>query len=188
MTKSAVSELERASAVREPRPFLYLEPALALSTCEAIDPVGLEILDAKVTPSVPALVASLVDYTISRQYRLELERGIPQPIQLSVLNRRRRSARAWIIAILGGNVDQPTLYTLATQWMPMLAGSGPDLAQVARPGRELTEFVRGALTACIFDEPAENLLPHARALHVLESTLAVHLAAVLEIARTAGTK
>src|SRR5262245_57734578 len=136
MTKTVVTELDRASAVREPRPFLYLEPA-ALVPSEAIDRVGLEILDACVTPSVPALLASLVNYTIERQYRRELERGNPQPIQLSVLNRRRRSARAWITAILGGNVDQPTLYTLATQWLPMLAGSGPDLAHVARPAREL---------------------------------------------------
>ncbi|HZN37618.1 MAG TPA: hypothetical protein VFD82_02380 [Planctomycetota bacterium] len=181
MTKSVVTELDRASAVREPRPFLYLEPA-PLVPGEAVDPVGCEILDARVMPSVPALVASLVDYTIERQYRRELERGNPQPIQLSVLNRRRRSARAWILAILGGNVDQPTLHALATQWIPMLAGSGPDLEHVARPGRELTEFVRGAITACIFDEPAENLLPHARALHALESTLALHLAAIQHVA------
>lgn len=181
MTKSAVSELDRASAVREPRAFLYLEPSQIPLLSEPIDPVGCEILDAKVTPSVPALVASLVDYTIARQYRLELERGNPQPIQLSVLNRRRRSARSWILAILAGNVEQPTLHAVATQWIPMLAGSGPDLAQVARPARELTEFVRGAITACIFDEPAENLLPHARALHVLESTLAVHLAAIKHV-------
>ena len=55
MTKSATSELDRASAVREPRPFLYLEPAQIPLLSEAIDPVGCEILDAKVTPSVPAL-------------------------------------------------------------------------------------------------------------------------------------
>ena len=185
MTKSVVTELDRASAVREPRAFLYLEPAQDLLPIAEIDAVGCEILDAQVTPSVPALVASLVNYTIERQYRRELERGHPQPIQLSVLNRRRRSARAWITAILGGNVGQQTLHALATQWIPMLAGSGPNLKYMARPGRELLEFVRGAITACIFFEPAENLLPHARALHALESTLAVHLAAIQYVAHTA---
>jgi len=39
--------------------------------------------------------------------------------------------------------------------------------------------VRGALTACVFDEAADNLLPHAKAEHVIEATLQAHLAALL---------
>lgn len=47
----------------------------------------------------------------------------------------------------------------------------------------LVEFVRGAVTACIFDQPAANLLSHAKALHALESTLSAHLAAVWHAGR-----
>jgi len=59
-----------------------------------------------------------------------------------------------------------------------LCGTGPDLELAAEPAAALIELVRGAVTACIFDEVAESLLPHARALDVLERSLAAHLAAV----------
>jgi hypothetical protein len=97
-----------------------------------------------------------------------------------VLNRRRRAARSWILAILAGKVDGAVRHAVSTSWLPTLCGTGPDRGKAVRPSRVLIEFVRGAITACIFSEVRENLLPQAKALHVLETTLSVHLAAVLE--------
>ena len=51
----------------------------------------------------------------------------------------------------------------------------PDIARAAETGSRLIEFLRGAVTALIFDGPADNLVPQARALHALEATLAVYL-------------
>ena len=178
MTKSGTSAKETVSAVRVGRPVLYLKPARLPLRDVAIDPIGVERLDAALTPAIPALVRSLVDFTIELQNRRAIERGNPQPIQLSVLNRRRRAARAWLVAIAEGRADAATRHAVATQWIPLLTGSAHDVAKAARSGAPLIEFVRGAITACIFDEPASNLLPHARALHVLETTLAAHLAAL----------
>lgn len=183
MTKSAVSNQDAASVQREVRPFLLLEPSrLPLPPIE-LDPIGKERLERIVATEIPHLVRSIVDYTIALQNRRALEQGNPQPIQLSVLNRRRRAARAWLVAIGAGKSDGATRHAVSTQWLPMLTGTGPDLAAAARPGRRLFEFVRGAITACIFDAPAENLLHHAKALHVLETTLSAHLAGLLEHAR-----
>lgn len=186
MTKSAVSVKDTTSAVlREVRPFLYLEPARLPLANVPVDTIGLARLDASVSPSIPQLVRSLVDFTIALQNRRALESGNVQPIQLSVLNRRRRAARSWLLAIVGGKSDAATRHAVATQWVPVLTGTGPELARAAASGRALIEFVRGAITACVFDEPSENLLDHAKALHVLESTLAAHLAGVLEVSRAA---
>ncbi len=189
MTKPVVSDAYDApAAVREPRPFLYLEPArLPLRADRALATDG-RYLEAAAGHSVPALVRSLVDYTIALQNRRALERGNPQPIQLSVLNRRRRAARSWILAVLAGKVDAAPQHAVATQWLPMLTGTGPDLTKATRPGRTLIEFLRGSITACIFDDPAENLLPHARALHVLETVLSVHLAAIAQVAPPVAVK
>lgn len=165
---------------REVRPFLLLEPAQLLQTTVAHDPIGLAHLDAAVGDQIPQLVASLVDFTIAVQNGRALERGNPQPIPLSVLNRRRRAARTWLVAIAAGKADAATAHTFATQWLPLLTGTGHDLAAAVAPGRNLVEFVRGSCTACLFAAPAENLLPHAKALHVLETTLAAHLGALLQ--------
>jgi hypothetical protein len=184
MTTSAVSNRDRSQPVRrEPRPFLFLEPARLPLREASVDPTGQQRLEAAVLPQIPQLVRSLVDFTIARQNRRAQQRGRPQPIPMSVLNRRRRAARTWLLAIAAGQCDGATRHAVATQWLPMLCGTGPDLAEVARPGRVLVEFLRGALTACLFDAPTENLLPAARALHVLETTLATHLAALLQIQR-----
>lgn len=185
MTKSAVLGKD-AAVLREVRPFLHLEPARLPLKEMKHDPIGLLRLEASVSPSIPHLVRSVVDFTIALQNRRALERGDVQPIQLSVLNRRRRAARSWILAILGGKCDGATRHAVATQWIPVLTGTGPELARAAKSGRALVEFVRGALTACLFDEPEENLLEHAKALHVLESTLAVHLAGLQQVASAAG--
>ncbi|MCC7396311.1 MAG: hypothetical protein IT455_04525 [Planctomycetes bacterium] len=186
MTKSTVSERDvTATALREPRPFLHLEPARLPVRDSEPDTIGLARLDAAAAPSIPALVRSLVDHTIARQNRRGFEVGNPQPIQVSVLNRRRRAARSWLLAILAGKVDGATRHAVASQWLPVLTGSGPELGRLAHPARQLIEFLRGAITACIFDEARDNLLTDARALHVLEATLAVHLAAVQQTARAA---
>jgi len=189
MTKSAVSVVDAGPTIaREPRPFLYLEPArLPLRSVE-IDSGSLARLDDAVSASIPALVRSLVDYTIARQNKSALERGTSQPIQLSVLNRRRRAARSWIVAILAGRVDSGTLHAVSNQWIPTLAGTGHDLRKSARPGRAFVEFVRGAITACIFDEFEENLVPSAKAVFAIETVLAAHLAAVQQVARAAFAK
>jgi hypothetical protein len=183
MTKTATHLDVAPEAAREPRPFLYLEPARLPLRNGSCDPQDRHWLEHAVMPSVPALVRSLVDCTIERQNRKALAHGMPQPIQLSVLNRRRRAARSWVLAILSAKVDAATRHAVATQWVPMLAGTGPDLKQAIRAGRVFVEFLRGAITACVFDEPADNLLPHARALHVVETTLSVHLAEILRQGR-----
>ena len=175
-----------AAVRREVRAFLHLEPLRLPLKDERIDAAGAELLERVVAPCIPHLVRSLVDFSIARQNRRALERGAVQPIQLAVLNRRRRAARCWLNAIVAGKVDGATRHAVATQWLPLLTASGPDLRASARFGRAMVEFVRGALTACVFDEPAVCLVPHARALHVLEHTLAAHLAALHHAARAAA--
>jgi hypothetical protein len=175
MTKSVLSVGNTTQAIaREPRPFLFLEPARTSSTV-AIDPIGLAWLAEAADDAVPTLVRSIVNFSIALQNRSLLERGKQQPIQVSVLNRRRRAARAWINAVLVGGIDAATQQALTTQWIPTLCGSRPGASE---QGGKFVEFLRGSLTSLIFSEPAGNLLGHARALHVVESVLAVHLAAL----------
>jgi hypothetical protein len=174
MTKSEGSHRD-GSAQRVPRPFLYLKAASLPLSRQPVDSLGVQQLEERVQPMISHLVRSIVDYTIAKQNRNSRR---AQPIQMSVLNRRRRAARAWLLAISSAKADAATRHTVATQWLPLLCGTGPDLKFSLKPARELIEYVRGAGTACIFDAPAENLLPHARALSVFEITLAVHLAAV----------
>lgn len=189
MTKSAVPVVDAGPTVaREPRPFLYLEPARLPLRNPQIDAASIARLDAAVGDDVPALVRSLVDFSIARLNRRALERGNPQPISVSVLNRRRRAARSWMVAILAGRVDAGTLHAVSNQWIPTLAGTGHDLRKSARPGRVFVEFVRGAITACIFDQCEANLVPSAKAGHALETVLAAHLAAVQQCARAAFVK
>ena len=184
MTKSVMSVRNPTQAItREPRPFLFLEPARIPTRAVALDPIGLERLDEACDDGVPALVRSLVNYSITLANRSPLQRGARQPIQLSVLNRRRRAARGWIVAVLAGKTDAATQHAVCTQWIPTLCGTGPDLQAAAVQAPQFVEFLRGALTALVFSEPAENLLGAARALHVLETVLAVHLAAVKNVRR-----
>ena len=185
MTKSAPSaHTATATPVREPRPFLFLEPTTPGTQAPVIATATQQRLERIATNDTPQLVRSVVDYTIALQNRRALERGNPQPIQLSVLNRRRRAARSWLLAILAGRTDATTLQTVTTQWLPVLCAVGAVPTGMERSGRRLIEFVRGALAACLFETPADNLLPHAKALHVVESTLAAHLAALLRSATT----
>jgi len=178
MSKPSIPVPATAQLTREPRAFSHLAPLIVTAEPPAIDVGGRAFLAAKVGDSIPALVRALVDHTIALQNRRGLESGNRQPIQLSVLNRRRRSARIWIQSVISGDVDRATLHAVATQWLPTLAGNVPDRQSMLRQARSCVEFVRGSLTGLVFDAPAENLLGHARALHVLETVLGVHLAAV----------
>jgi hypothetical protein len=98
-----------------------------------------------------------------------------QPVVLSVLNRRRRAAREWINSVLAGASDAATLQALAGQWLPVLLGHERSPARKAAATAALFEFLRGAITALLFEEPAENLLPAVKGLHVLETVLARQL-------------
>jgi hypothetical protein len=179
MTKSTIVAENAPALRREPRPFLHLAPAALPTSGVTYDARGAARLDDAVSPQIPQLVRSLVDWTIALQNRRALERGRVQPIQVSVLNRRRRAARSWLLAIAAGRTDAATSHAVASQWLPLLAATGPDHKPTPAMARALVEFVRGALTACVFDDVRANLLDDAKALHVLETTLAVHLAAVL---------
>jgi hypothetical protein len=178
MTKSADVIPPVVAAAREPRPLQWLEPVRVPVEQPVLEEAGVEFLALKTIDSIPALASALVDHTIALQNRRALESGDRRPIQLSVLNRRRRASRAWILAILGGKIDAATQHAVCHQWILTLAGSGPDPRTAARVGASCVEFLRGAITALIFDEPAPNLLGHARALHALEQVLGVHLAAI----------
>jgi hypothetical protein len=179
MTKSEGSNRD-ATMGREPRPFLYLKAASLPLASESGDPQGVTQLTQRLQPQISQIVRGLVDYTIARH---NARSRSAQPIQMSVLNRRRRAARSWLLAISEGRFDAVTRHAVATQWLPLLCGTGPDLEWSVGPASALIEYVRGAVTACIFDEPQPNLLPHARALHVLETALSAHLAAVQEMAK-----
>ena len=185
MTKSVVSEENIVPvSTREPRPFLFLEPRRAAATQVDFSAKEVELLDSLASPSVPVLVRSLVSFTIALQNRRALEHRNVQPIQVSVLNRRRRAARSWLVAILAGKVDAATCHAVATQWLPTLCGTGPDIARCIPQATSIIEFVRGGMTATLFDTPADNLVPNAKALHVLESVLSAHYAAVRDASRS----
>ena len=160
------------AASKQPRPFLFLEPRELLEGAGP-DPVGLRALHEICEECLPLLVRSLVNHTIARSNEVALR---PQPIAMTVLNRRRRAARSWLLAIVNGAVDAATSYQVAEQWLPLLCGTGPDRTHWIGAAQRLVEFVRGAITACIFDAPTENLLTQARALHVMETILAHQLA------------
>ncbi len=179
MSATATPEVA-VRAAREPRPFLYLAPRVPTPQPVAVDPVGLALLAAAAGDQVPQLVRILVGHSLTVGARTGA--GAPP---ISVLNRRRRSARAWLQAILAGRTDAVTLHALCHTWAPQLAGTGPDLRHCLRSARSCVELLRGALTALVFGRTADNLLPEARALHALEAVLAVHLGAVVAAARTA---
>lgn len=177
MTKLEVPRRSGAAAMREPRPFVYLKPASLPMPQLVEDPAGAARLDDAVQEWIPQLARSIVDFTIARD---NARSGHPAPIGMSVLNRRRRAARAWLQLLAAGRADAGARHVVATQWLPILCGTGPDLLLARAPARELVEFVRGAVTACIFDAARAELLLDARAHYLFESALAAHLAAVRE--------
>ncbi|MCA8942297.1 MAG: hypothetical protein KDB80_07015 [Planctomycetes bacterium] len=159
---------------REARPFAWLSSATALSPT-AIR--GLPDLRYMTEDSFAALARSLADFSLRIQRPLDLVSAHRAPI-VSIRNRRRRAATLWVVAILAGRCDKSTLRSLANSWLPQLAGTGPDVVAAAGSGRKLIEFLRGLMTANLFDRSAANLVPQARALAALDGILAVHLDAV----------
>lgn len=177
------SPVSAQSSAREPRAFAFLKPRLLSATPPAIDGVGRAILMARASDSVPAIARAVVDHTIALHNEHGRSIGHAQPIQLSVLNRRRRAARLWLQSVVTATVDRPVLHAVATQWLPTLAGHGRDRVSVRDAVRSCVEFVRGAITAALFEHPEDNLLGGARALQVLELTLSVQLSAAEESLR-----
>lgn len=174
---------------RDRRPFLWLAPVQVPRQLSADALAGLDELDARVGDAVPIAVRSIVNFCNAVQ--LERQRRANRMAQgpsVSILNRRRRAARAWIVSILQGKVDQGTLHALTHAWIPLLAGTGPEAADAAEFGERLIEFVRGVVAAMVMDEPADNLVPQAHALHSLETVLGIHLQALRDVAAGRWTK
>lgn len=180
---SRPQSVAKAVPAREPLAFSFLKPRLVTVAPPEIDAHGRAILMARATDSIPALVRAVVDHSIAQHNEEGRRIGNRQPIQLSMLNRRRRAARAWMQSVVDGSVDTATLHAVGTQWLPTLAGNGRDRSVVLATVRSCVEFVRGSITAVLFDQPEDNLLGHARALHVLETVLSVHLSATEEALR-----
>ena len=166
---------ESSTTPRERRPFQRLEPNAAPRGLPPSARPGLRVLEARLSDQVPLLVRSLVNFTLSAQMRPGRRTARPMPPTVSVLNRRRRAARVWVHAILAGRVDSDTLAAIANSLLPLLAGTGPEVHRCEAPGRECFEFLRGAVTGLIIDEPADSLLPEAQGLYALDTVLGIHL-------------
>lgn len=165
------------SPAREPRAFSFLKPRMLTVAPPDLDPVGRSVLAARAADYVPSIARAVVDHSIALHNEQGRRIGNRQPIQLSMLNRRRRAARAWLQSVVAGSVDSATLHAVATQWLPTLAGQGRDGVTVRDAVRSCVEFARGSITALLFEQPEDNLLAGARALHALDTTLSVHLSA-----------
>jgi hypothetical protein len=142
---------------------------------------GFVELEARVGPNIQLVVRSLVNYTVASQNRRLHEAGRTGGTTLSILNRRRRAARAWILVILSGELSDASLRSLTHSWLPQLSGTGPELALAVPAGMEFLEFLKGAITGLVMAEPKENLVPEAKALHALETVLGVHFQALREV-------
>ncbi len=160
---------------KERRPFLKLSPLRVPRDVPQEMTPGLEELEFRIGDDVQIVVRSLVNFTTSRQITRQRAAGRAVGVAHGVLNRRRRSAREWILA---GKVDEATLQALTHTWIPQLAGTGPDVGAVVSASMEFVEFVRGAMSALVMGEFAETLVPHAKALTVLETVLSLHLRAL----------
>lgn len=169
-------------SVKECRPFLKLAPLLTTREVPEDLGSGLEELEYRVGDDVQIIVRSLVNFTVSRQIVAQRAAGRAVGVAHGVLNRRRRSAREWILAILSGNVDTTTLHSLTHTWIPQLAGTGPDVDAAVGAGVEMIEFVRGAISSLVMADFAANLVPHAKALNALEVVLSLHLRALQDAA------
>jgi hypothetical protein len=142
---------------------------------------GLALLDDVASLGGALLARTIVEWTTGRN--LERRKPRAEALPISVLNRRRRAARAWVESVVAGAVDPETRQAFAHVWMPQLAGTGPDLAACLPMARELVELLRGAIAALVFARPDENLVPQARAMHAAETVLARQLAALEHAAR-----
>ena len=129
------------------------------------------------------LARALFAYSLRRSSR----RSVPFEARLSfaVRNRRKRAARLWVNALLGGDVRPQTLRTIAGSLVPQLAGTGPDAWRATTAGRDFVDHLLGSATAMVMDRPRPCLIRHAKALHALESILALQLGAILAVGRIA---
>ncbi len=166
------------STTRERHPFFKLAPLIIPREIPAEIGPGLMELEERVGDDVQIVVRSLVNFTVGRQIteqrRIGREVGVPH----GVLNRRRRSAREWIIALLGGKIDLATLHSLTHSWIPQLSGTGPEVREALEIGEDMIEFVHGAISAVVMTDLGENPVPHARALQALETVLGIYLRAL----------
>ena len=154
-----------------------------------LDPVpGRDELAFYVTADIPALVKGLVSFSMSLQNKTALQTGRTPSMVTSVLNRRRRAARQWLEAVAAGRCDQETLGTLPKTWGPALAGTGPGPRAAVTTTRKCLDYIHGACTALIFDAPDENLVPRAKALIALETTLSAHLHSVMQLTQTSSVR
>lgn len=166
---------------RERRPFLWISPVSRYEQLPDSLEADLIELEARVGEDVQIVVRSLVNYTVASQNRRSREAGRSAGTTLSILNRRRRVARSWVQAIISGLVDEATLRSMTHTWLPQLAGTGSDLALAIPAGREFLEFLKGSITALVMSEPAESLVPQAKALRAMETVLGLHLRAMCEV-------
>jgi hypothetical protein len=182
VTIPSVGPRTRAGSVRTraevpAQPFLRLQPRALPAAAAAELASSLPAFTAALDGAVPRLARCLVQFSVAASNARQRRAGRAAGVSTSVLNRRRRAARAWLEAVAAARVDAPALHAVATQWLPQLIGCGPDLHLAANPGRALVEFVRGLVAGCIFDTPGDNLLPEAHAVHAAETVLAAHLQA-----------
>ena len=177
MITKAKEKTSSRPPLRQRRPFLRLRPEQPRKLPPSARD-GLELLAELLMDEVGSLMRSLVNYTVASQNEERRRTGRRQGVSLSVLNRRRRAARSWIIAILRGQVDRFTLHSVAHNWLPRLCGTGPTIRSASEPARRYVEFLRGLMTAHVMRRVAENLVPEAKALHALETVLGMHLGAL----------
>jgi len=181
MTTKAREKTSARTPQRERRPFLWLEAVDVPPELPPSAAAGLELLAELMMDEVGALVRSLVNHTVAAQNERRRREGRALGVSVSVLNRRRRAARSWIVAILRGQVDRATLHDVAHSWVPQLCGTGPNIRNANRPARRYFEFLRGLMTAHVMRRVADNLVPEAKALHALETILGIHLRALQEV-------
>jgi hypothetical protein len=180
MTTKAKERTVSQSLLRQRRPFLWLGPIDVPRRLPPSAQAGLRLLVGLLMDEVGSLVRSLVNHTVASQNDERRRKGRPQGVSLSVLNRRRRAARSWIVAILRGQVDRATLHAVTHSWLPQLCGTGPRIRNAEEPAHRHVEFLRGLMTAHVMSRVAENLVPEAKALHALETILGIHLGALGE--------
>jgi hypothetical protein len=75
---------------------------------------------------------------------------------LVLMNKKRRSARSLLVHLFKGEVDDYFVTTLHSTMLPILRhGQAGD-------GAAILDYIQGLLTACLFSQFQENLVPQAR--------------------------
>jgi hypothetical protein len=162
------------------RPFVWLKPQRVGDELPDMAEHGLAYLQIFAEADTGAMMRALVRFSI--EFQSPSQRPFVRAPGISVLNRRRRAALLWINSILDGDVSNGTLRQVTNVWLPQLAGCGHEVERAARRGGAFIEFVRGLMTASIFDQGGNELLRHAKALYALETVLGAHLRAIQLIA------